>query len=786
MSLQLNGTIGVIGPVNEGFVTATGSTTARNLDDRFADVVNVKDFGAVGDGIVNDTVAIQAAVNFITNDQTLFFPKGSYRITQTIQVNSKSVNIEANGANFSPEMNAVAFSFNNLSDQEITTLSSDYTLGGTIININTISAPLKPGTAFKILSNAVDPYNRDSGSLPNQYRVSEWVVADENNTTTLINIKSPLRFGRGIDPVSVPGDEPAIDSYTLAMNARIVIPKNRYINWNGGKITYPDGNDATWTSAAFSVSGYINPKINNLSITRGYGAGINILGCYNAVISNCYICNLNDNTSIGQFGYGVADAGHCTVVQNCYFANVRHGYTTNAVRILADSNSLNSGSTVGSLIIGCSGVNKNQAVFDTHHDAFDTRFESCTVNGGNGYGFAIRGKNVNVSNCQTLGTINGITIFTEYSSGDPDDDFLTAAKPEGFTSCIVNNFKAHVVQLPINVKEATSVFDSGDFKSTGIRLIENQDSYVTFSGNIKFNTTDYFGNYPLFIDPNSSSVIKSNHNGTYQGAINKIAADCSLDIECPTINSSITNAALFRNTGVGGQLIIEGSVYANLSPVFPILFAGNLTSAITGDGDLIWEVNGLADNTISTTTLATLKARIRAIAKDKTVFHDWRTNVPQKSILVYSNASHAGTGASVVDALIIPYQAIEGLKETGSSVMYRIKFQKTGSNGTALFTLKTSTEFFDDYTFASNAGLFYVDCQFITTASNQSRGLGEIRIWDNVPTFTTIQPKVRTQTVAPFALTDRFLTINIDSAVGDTITMHQYEIISNNISTGLS
>lgn len=42
-------------------VTSTGSTTARTLADRFADVVNVKDFGAVGDGVTNDGPAFAAA-----------------------------------------------------------------------------------------------------------------------------------------------------------------------------------------------------------------------------------------------------------------------------------------------------------------------------------------------------------------------------------------------------------------------------------------------------------------------------------------------------------------------------------------------------------------------------------------------------------------------------------------------------------------------------------------------------------------------------------------------------
>ncbi len=43
--------------------------------------VNIKDFGAVGDGVHEDTAAIQAAVNFLPADGRILFPEGTYLIS---------------------------------------------------------------------------------------------------------------------------------------------------------------------------------------------------------------------------------------------------------------------------------------------------------------------------------------------------------------------------------------------------------------------------------------------------------------------------------------------------------------------------------------------------------------------------------------------------------------------------------------------------------------------------------------------------------------------------------
>ena len=69
--------------LNGSSVTATGSTTPRTLANRFADVVNVKDFGAVGDGVTDDTAAIQAAINAGLN---VFLPSGTYKTTSKLTI----------------------------------------------------------------------------------------------------------------------------------------------------------------------------------------------------------------------------------------------------------------------------------------------------------------------------------------------------------------------------------------------------------------------------------------------------------------------------------------------------------------------------------------------------------------------------------------------------------------------------------------------------------------------------------------------------------------------------
>lgn len=89
--------------ISSYLVTATGTTTPRTLGGRFADVVDLKDEGAIGDGVSVDTVAINAAMN--TNGETKSISDGLYlsdpnpisnknvKATGTLKQNSQDQNM---------------------------------------------------------------------------------------------------------------------------------------------------------------------------------------------------------------------------------------------------------------------------------------------------------------------------------------------------------------------------------------------------------------------------------------------------------------------------------------------------------------------------------------------------------------------------------------------------------------------------------------------------------------------------------------------------------------------
>lgn len=81
------GLASVMAPTGSTLIGYRGRTVAAKLND----TVSVKDYGAVGDGVVDDTAAIQSAIDFLNTlgGGTLMFPSGTYKVSAPIRMRDR-------------------------------------------------------------------------------------------------------------------------------------------------------------------------------------------------------------------------------------------------------------------------------------------------------------------------------------------------------------------------------------------------------------------------------------------------------------------------------------------------------------------------------------------------------------------------------------------------------------------------------------------------------------------------------------------------------------------------
>lgn len=137
------------------FLQAGTSATQRTALAKLRDTVSVKDFGAVGNGVADDTVAIQTAIDAVSaNGGTVEFPPGTYRIARNIGTNDRwgikvtgsNVRLQGSGAailrrfdtNISTLANAYPILFIGTPDSNVASASIDIEVDGlTFVGENT-------------------------------------------------------------------------------------------------------------------------------------------------------------------------------------------------------------------------------------------------------------------------------------------------------------------------------------------------------------------------------------------------------------------------------------------------------------------------------------------------------------------------------------------------------------------------------------------------------------------------------------------------------------------------
>jgi hypothetical protein len=135
------------------FLQAGTGATYRTVQSKLRDTVSVKDFGAVGDGVADDTAAIQAAIDALISagGGCLHFPAGRYIVNSRLKIQNTyagNVYIKISGVTMGNQVVAAASTYGSILVGQTGGILLDLAGGSnvTIEDLSLISGPSNPST----------------------------------------------------------------------------------------------------------------------------------------------------------------------------------------------------------------------------------------------------------------------------------------------------------------------------------------------------------------------------------------------------------------------------------------------------------------------------------------------------------------------------------------------------------------------------------------------------------------------------------------------------------------
>ena len=260
---------------NMSYSPAGGSAVTTSVQAKLRETVSVKDFGAVGDGVTDDTAAIQAAITSASG-KLLHIPSGSY-LTSKITLPS-NITIIGDGA-------SSVIKLNNSQDDHLF-----YATGQQGIT----------------LDNFVLDGNKSNQTVG---AVSRCFYALDTSDIRLINITVQNAADHGLHISVGPTTDPLTDSL------RVWLDKCKFIN-NGTTTSGGNGGSGAAVTCKYLWATDCYSEGNILSGFKFTGANLSAKGCY-AIDNDC-----------GGFSTGfdsVTEEGTYHVYDACYALNNGNG-----------------------------------------------------------------------------------------------------------------------------------------------------------------------------------------------------------------------------------------------------------------------------------------------------------------------------------------------------------------------------------------------------------------------------------------------------------------------------
>tara|TARA_R110000868_G_C10924364_1_gene765921 strand:- start:52 stop:2493 length:2442 start_codon:yes stop_codon:yes gene_type:complete len=370
------------------FVQDGSGAVIRTAQNKMRESYSVKDFGAVGDGVTDDSAAVQTAVNNMTAGGTLVFPFGTYKINTSILVPYSNITIIGNGST----IDATTLAYNGAvrgSGAVFRLITPSAVHGATLTataNQGSFTLALSSATNFAVgqtvrcISTEVQ-YRNDTGIA---------YYCDVNKITNVsglnITLESPLLYPLTVSPYTV--------------NVRSLMPiENIDIS---GFTMLGGGVRATPLANGNGPCGIYGVGVDNISVRncRFYGfQGIAVYVEYvqDFTVSDCYFEGVDPTVAIteGQnsgFYAAYATYGRRVLFTRCIGQRVRHIFDGFMVFQFVQADSVAN--------------NTHRAAFGSHENTYDLDIVgnvsySCYA------GVILRALTANVTgNTFTAGTIN--------------------------------------------------------------------------------------------------------------------------------------------------------------------------------------------------------------------------------------------------------------------------------------------------------------------------------------------------------------------------------------------
>jgi hypothetical protein len=310
-------------PVQSATVTALGSTAPRSLAARFADTINVLDFGAKCDGSTDDTAAFRAALA-LTSPTTIRIPTGTCRISGAALTAASAVSLVGDGRGVSiiqlapgAATSGAVFSWSGYSNVTISNLTLDLNGASASPTVLTGAISITGGSGHDIEDVAVI----NGGS-------SYWLLLalDGVSDTTIQDNLLALAAAHTTQNQGINVSCAYSASNNVHITGNVLVSTGIETCIDGGEIS---GNDISGFAFGTGIATEASPFATNIAITnnRIYDGATTTdsndtaSGGVENWAPNCVISN---NLIWGNGGVGIDQGGqNCSVIGNVTWGNGR-------------------------------------------------------------------------------------------------------------------------------------------------------------------------------------------------------------------------------------------------------------------------------------------------------------------------------------------------------------------------------------------------------------------------------------------------------------------------------